>query len=91
MRNYNFLSFILLGITLASCNPTKKGENTLFTFDISKFKEKYQPQEALVLGISNPNSKTVDSIIYYVNEKKIASKKGLDKVTFELKDQKFGY
>ncbi|MFV8325804.1 glutaminyl-peptide cyclotransferase [Flavobacterium sp. ZS1P14] len=91
MRNYNFLSFILLGITLASCNPTKKGENTLFTFDISKFKEKYQPQEAIALGISNPNSKTIDSIIYYVNEKKIASKKGLDKVTFELKDQKLGY
>jgi glutamine cyclotransferase len=91
MRNYNFLSFILLGITLTSCNPTKKGENTLFTFDISKIKEQYQPQEAVELGISNPNSKTIDSIIYYVNDKKIASKKGLDKITFELKGQKLGY
>ncbi|MDI1305862.1 MAG: glutaminyl-peptide cyclotransferase, partial [bacterium] len=91
MRNYNFLSFILLGITLASCNDTKKGENTVFTFDISKFKEQYQPQEAIELGISNPNSKAVDSIIYYANDKKIASKKGLDKLTFELKDQKLGY
>ncbi|MFV5699980.1 glutaminyl-peptide cyclotransferase [Flavobacterium sp. ZT3R17] len=91
MKNYNFLSFILLGITLASCNDTKKGENTVFTFDISKFKEQYQPQEAIELGISNPNSKAVDSIIYYVNDKKIASKKGLDKLTFELKDQKLGY
>jgi glutamine cyclotransferase len=76
---------------MTSCNPTKKGENSLFTFDISKFKEKYQPQEAIELGIVNPNSKTIDSIIYYVNEKKIASKKGLDKVSFELKDQKLGY
>jgi glutamine cyclotransferase len=91
MRNYNFLSFILLGITLASCNDTKKGENTVFTFDISKFKEQYQPQEAIELGISNPNSKTIDSIIYYANDKKIASKKGLDKLTFDLKDQKLGY
>ncbi|WP_035674588.1 glutaminyl-peptide cyclotransferase [Flavobacterium sp. 83] len=91
MRNYNFLSFILLGITLASCNDTKKGENTLFTFDISKFKEQYQPQEAIDLGISNLNSKAVDSIIYYVNDKKIASKKGLEKLKFELKDQKLGY
>lgn len=91
MRNYNFLSFILLGITLASCNNTKKGENTLFTFDISKFKEQYQPQEAIDLGILNPTSKTIDSIIYYVNDKKIGSKKGIDKLKFELKDQKLGY
>lgn len=91
MRNYNFLSIILLGITLASCNDTKKGDNTVFTFDISKFKERYQPQEVIELGISNPNSKAVDSIIYYINDKKIASKKGLDKYTFTLKDQKLGY
>ena len=91
MKKYNFLSFILLGITLASCGDTKKGENSIFTFDISNFKEQYQPQEALQLGILNPNEKTVDSIVYYVNDKKIASKKGLDKLTFELKDQKLGY
>ena len=91
MKNYNFLSVILLGITLASCNETKKGENTLFSFDNSKFKEQYQPQEAIDLGILNSNSKTIDSIIYYVNDKKIGSKKGVDKLTFELKDQKLGY
>lgn len=91
MKNYNFLSVILLGITLASCNETKKGENTLFAFDNSKFKEQYQPQEVLSLEILNSNSKTIDSVIYYVNDKKIGSKKGVDKLTFELKDQKLGY
>ncbi|SHL80393.1 glutaminyl-peptide cyclotransferase [Flavobacterium xanthum] len=91
MRNYNFLSIILLGITLANCNQIKKGENTSFTFDNSKFKEQYKPQEALSLEILNLKEQTVDSIIYFVNDKKIASKKGLDKVTFELKDQKLGY
>ena len=91
MKNYNFLSIILLGITLASCNDTKKGENSIFTIDNSNFKAQYQPQESLQIGILNPNDKAVDSIIYYVNDKKIASKKGLDKLTFELKDQKLGY
>jgi glutamine cyclotransferase len=90
MRNYNFLSIILLGITLASCNEAKKGKNTVFTFDNSKFKEQYNPREALSLEILNSNSKTIDSIIYYVNDKKIASKKGLDKLSLELKDQKLG-
>jgi glutamine cyclotransferase len=91
MKNYNFLSIILLGITLASCSDTKKGENSIFTIDNSNFKAQYQPQESLQIGILNPNDKAVDSIIYYVNDKKIASKKGLDKLTFELKDQKLGY
>jgi glutamine cyclotransferase len=91
MKNYNFLSIILLGITLASCSDTKKGENSIFTIDNTNFKAKYQPQESLQIGILNPNKETIDSIIYYVNDKKIASKKGLAKLTFELKDQKLGY
>lgn len=91
MKNYNFLTVILLGITLASCNEKKKGENTLFSFDKSKFKEQYKPQEALSLDILNSNSKTIDSVIYYVNDKKIGSKKGIEKLSFELKDQKLGY
>ena len=91
MKKYNLLSIILLGITLSGCGDTKKGENTIFNFDTSKFAAKYQPQEALTLAILNPESKKVDSIIYYVNDKKIASKNNLDKLTFELKDQKLGY
>ena len=91
MKNYNFLSIILLGISLASCGDTKKGENSIFTIDNTNFKAQYQPQELLHIGILNPNDKAVDSIIYYVNDKKIDSKKGLDKVAFELKDQKLGY
>ena len=91
MKNYNFLSIILLGITLASCNETKKDANTLFSFDNSKFKEQYKPQEALSLEILNSNSKTIDSVVYYVNDKKIGSKKGVDKLTFQLKEQKLGY
>jgi glutamine cyclotransferase len=91
MKNYNFLFIILLGITLTNCGGTKKGENTLFTFDISTFKEKYQWQDDLELAILNTNSKSVDSVIYYNNEVKIGSKKGLDKLVFKLKDQKLGY
>lgn len=91
MKNYNFLYIILLGITLASCGDTKKGENSIFSIDNSAFKAQYQPQESLQLAVLNPKDKVVDSIIYYVNGTKVASRKGLDKLTFELKDQKLGY
>ena len=83
MKNYNFLFIILLGITLSNCVSKKNGENSIFTFDDSKFATQYQPQEALKLGVLNPNSKVVDSVVYFVNDTKIESKKGLEKINFE--------
>jgi glutamine cyclotransferase len=91
MKNYNFLSIILLGMAITSCGDTKKSDNTLFSFDESKFKEHYFPQDGIELDILNPNSKEVDSIIYYVNDTKIGTKKGIEKLFFELKNQRFGY
>ncbi len=90
MKNYNFLLIILLGIILSNCGSKKKGENSIFTFDESKLKAQYQSQESITLEILNPNSKEVDSIVYYSNDIKIESKKGLEKLVFNLKDQKFG-
>ena len=90
MKNYNFLFIILLGITLSNCGSEKKGENSIFTFDDSKLKQQYQPQESLELGILNANSKEVDSVVYFNNDIKIGSKKGLEKLVLNLKDQKFG-
>ncbi|HWR94126.1 MAG TPA: glutaminyl-peptide cyclotransferase [Flavobacterium sp.] len=91
MKNYNFLFIILLGITLTNCGSEKKGENTIFTFDNSKLKQQYQPQESLELGLLNVNNEEVDSVVYFNNNIKIGSKKGLDKFVFNLKDQKLGY
>ncbi|MBP4142360.1 glutaminyl-peptide cyclotransferase [Flavobacterium sp. P4023] len=91
MKNHNFLFIILLGITLSNCGDTKKGENSIFTIDNSAFKEQYQPQESLILAILNPNNKAVDSITYFVNDKKVATIKGVEKLNFDLKEQKLGY
>ncbi|WP_338407722.1 glutaminyl-peptide cyclotransferase [uncultured Flavobacterium sp.] len=91
MKNYNFLFIILLGITLANCGGAKKGENTLFTFDNSNFKEHYVSQDTIELGVLNPNSKEIDSIAYFVNDKNIGFIKGSEKLSFQLKDEKLGY
>jgi len=91
MRNYNFLSFILLGIVITGCGDKKNNDTSLFSFDESKFAAQYHSQETLELGILNPNAKEIDSVIYYLNDKKIGSKKGLGKLSFQLKDQKLGY
>jgi glutamine cyclotransferase len=91
MKKYNFLFIILLGTILSNCGGAKKENNSLFTFDIAHFKEQYQPQESIELNLLNPNSKEVDSVVYFVNDAKIGSVKGLGKLSFELKNQKLGY
>ncbi|WP_276381806.1 glutaminyl-peptide cyclotransferase [Flavobacterium sp. H4147] len=91
MKKYNFLSVILLGITLIGCGDKNKGENSLFNIDDSAFPAHFLPQESVSIGILNPNSKEIDSIVYFNNDKKVGSTKGAEKFKFELKDQKLGY
>ncbi|MFM1754231.1 MAG: hypothetical protein RLZZ236_1170 [Bacteroidota bacterium] len=91
MKKHNFLFIILLGVILSQCGGAKKEINSLFTFDTTQFKEQYQSQESIDLTLLNPNSLSVDSVVYYVNETKIGTTKGLDKLTFNLKGQKLGY
>jgi glutamine cyclotransferase len=91
MKKYNILFIILLGLLLFNCGGTKRENNSLFTFDNSQYKEQYQSQETIELALLNPNSINVDSVVYFVNEKKIGTKKGLDKLAFDLNEQKLGY
>jgi len=91
MKKHNLLATILLGITLIGCGDTKKGENSIFTIDDSAFPAHFTSPESVSIGILNPNSKEIDSIAYFVNDKKVGSTKGSEKFKFELKDQKLGY
>jgi len=91
MKKYNFLTVILLGITLIGCGDTKKGENSLFNIDDSAFPAHFLPQESVSITILNPNSKEIDSVAYFVNDKRVGTTKGAEKFKFELKDQKLGY
>jgi glutamine cyclotransferase len=91
MKKHNFLIAILLGTTLIGCGDTKKGENSLFTIDDSAFPTHFTTPESVSIGILNPKSKEIDSIAYFVNDKKVGSTKGSEKFKFELKNQKLGY
>ena len=91
MKKYNFLFIILLGVILTNCGGAKKENNSIFTFDSSQFKEQYQSEESIELALLNPETLSVDSVVYFVNDTKIGTRKGLDKLAFNFKDQKLGY
>jgi glutamine cyclotransferase len=91
MKNYNLLSIILLGLIVIGCNGSKSAVENYFSFDESKYKSEYFNSDSVSLQLLNSQNKKIDSIVYFVNEKKIGSKKGMEAVTFNLKDQKLGY
>lgn len=91
MKSHNLLSIILLGITIISCGDDKKSEKNYFSFDGAKLQEQYKPDEVIDMGILNSENKTIDSIVYYVNNKNIGSKKAAEKITFDLTAEKLGY
>jgi glutaminyl-peptide cyclotransferase len=91
MKNLNFLTIILLGQILCSCGSSSKDKENYFSFDSANFKEQYLSSESISLKILNSKNKVVDSIIYYVNDTKISSVKGLKNATLNFKDKKLGY
>ncbi|RED23377.1 glutamine cyclotransferase [Flavobacterium cutihirudinis] len=91
MKKYNFLTVILLGITLIGCGDKNKGENSLFTIDDSAFPAHFTQKEPLTIGILNPNSKEIDSVAYFINDLRVGSTKGATDFRIELLDQKLGY
>ncbi len=91
MKNRNCLFAIVLCVITLSCGDKNLHENVVFGFDESKLKEQYLPNDAVELSLKNVENKKIDSIVYFVNDKNIGSKKGFDKISFALKDQKLGY
>ena len=91
MKKHNLLSIILLSILFVSCVDSKKEKDSYFSFNTVNFKTQFQPSDALSLEILNTQNKKVDSIIYYNNEEKIGSEKGIGKFAFDFKNKKLGY
>ena len=91
MKKLNLLYIILLGIILTNCGNTKNGENSIFTIDNSTFKPFYTAKDVLKVGVLNPNSKTIDSIVYFINDVKISTSKGNAGLDFPFNNQKLGY
>ncbi len=90
MKKPNLLALFSLTVlmTVLGCSD---GDKKYFDFDPDKVKDQYEPAESVALSIRNADGKSIDSIVYIVNDKKIGSKKGGDPMQFNLKGQKLGY
>jgi glutamine cyclotransferase len=91
MKNSNALVFILLTQLFLSCGPSKSEKDSFFAFDAEHMKTQCIPGETIEITLLNNQNKIVDSIVYYLNEQKVKSTKGLSKFELPIKGEKLGY
>jgi len=90
MKAYNLLAAIALAITLTACNDKNTTEN-LFEINAVNLKGQYHNGESVKLNVENKQNKTIESVDYYLNDKKIGSSKGNEVFNAPLNGLKLGY
>lgn len=90
MLKVKLFAFIVLGIISTSCKDDENALKNLFSLENSTIKPILKLEESIDLVLQNKENKTIDSVIYYINEVKISSVKGNEKLPFALKNQKLG-
>lgn len=89
MKKYNFLAIISLVIAVIACD-TKKTTEANFTFKEELLKAQYHWEDKVDAQIANLNTKTIDSIVFYANDKKIGTSKN-NVFSYSLTNEKLGY
>ena len=91
MQKYKFFAFIILGGLLVNCNGSKNNNSGSFSFNQKELKSQYTVNDGLKLQIDNIENKKIDSIVYFVNEKNVGSKKDNSAFEYKWNNQKLGY
>jgi glutamine cyclotransferase len=98
MKVRNPLITILLALTTAGtsllyvgCGDSQKEKESYFSFDENNLKTIYQATDKVDLSLLNNTNKAIDSVAYFINDKRISSVKGNGKFTLDLSGKKLGY
>ena len=91
MRNLKLFVFIILGGFLVNCDGSKNKNSSTFSFNQKELKAQYTSNDALKLQIDNAGGTKIDSIVYFVNDKKVGSRKDTSILEYQWSNQKLGY
>lgn len=90
MTLYKILAFTLLFFFLSNCGKTSGTDTDLFSLEIKNPKKNYIPADELSFSVNNKKGADIDSIVYFLNEKRLAVSKNNTETKQELRDQKLG-
>ncbi len=87
MKKHNLLSFILLATVAIACGDSEADKKNLFLIDPTGLKANYKPAENINLLVKNDQNKSIDSVVYYISEKRIGAVKGNEKLNVALSNE----
>lgn len=91
MKFYNLFAVISLTVLSLACDDSKKDKSDWFSVNTSALKSQFTLKEAANFEILNKKNKKIDSVIYYLNDKKTGKTDGLSSFNFDFKNEKLGY
>jgi glutamine cyclotransferase len=91
MKLHNLFISTFLALNLISCGDSQAEKERYFSFDESQLKPLYQATDKVDFTLLNNENKTIDSVVYFSNGERLASVKGNDKFSLDLKGKKLGY
>jgi glutamine cyclotransferase len=90
MLKLKLFAFIVLGVISNSCKDDENALKKLFSIENTTLKPILKLEESIDLVLQNKENKSIDSVIYYINDLKVGAVKGNEKLPFALKNQKLG-
>lgn len=91
MKKHKLFGFIILAGLLINCDGGKKSKTSSFSFNQKELKSQYTANEVLKLQIDNKENKKIDSIVYFISDKRAGSKIDNSVFDYQWKNQKLGY
>lgn len=91
MKKIYTLSLVAFStLVLISCEDKKATEKTTFQFDSSKLNQTYDIGQSVSLQITNPDNISIDSVVYYANDRRIGRAKSNNVFQYDLSAEKYG-
>jgi glutamine cyclotransferase len=90
MLKLKLFAFIVLCVISNSCKDDENALKKLFSIENTTLKPILKLEESIDLVLQNKENKSIDSVIYYINDIKVGAVKGNEKLPFALKNQKLG-
>jgi len=91
MKFYKVVTLITLVLIMNSCGEKTNENNSLFSIKINNAKKVYVLENTLNLTIENKKSRTIDSVSYSINNKRMGSSEKNNSSKVKLSNQKLGH
>lgn len=90
MKNNKLLAILVLSTLMIACKDEEKTTISKYNIDSSQLRQSYDINESIPLQLAGTESAAIDSVVYFINEKRIGSIKGDETFNLDLSTQRYG-